>query len=447
MTITLLIGFVYYGMMYSIFFRRRQNLSSWNHHDYSYYSCPNPTFHTNGTNDYDDVHNFDYMDDLIINDEENDDTNQDDSSDWVPLYNDDDDDTNVNNETCCTPADHRQRHSDNSFSRDSHPPNFDFVDDEDDNGLFFDTIPFLPDSNYRRYDSNGVTPPIIDGNALPIDESKETIGINSTIHAEDTTTICSSVLMNGTITTVPTRADTVVPMQCERKSLNPQQQQRPDNIAQNDAINSAMMVPIDNVPLITSQMVATQSNHTNRMNGATTSSMVTPFTREVRPHNDIICTDGITTNGSNISPNQPHECTLNEKISRNNEINDKIQYDVPPISPSRFHSMTTLSRLSITRSSSEHHPEPSIDVDITTRIAPLTDDVDGKQMIQLLWSELKYRNHTAAGRKDSPIVEIDNHMNRSNDGPTNEKDCNHKKGNRDDGMIYQEYPFLALLNW
>lgn len=454
-TITVLLGFMYYGIIYFVLFRQQQRRrqSNWSHRHHpsnSPYSNKTSPLDTNGSNyDYDDVHNFDYMDDLHINEENGDDNQQDDSNDWVPLYDHGVDHNHHSNpvaaENHSFPTDRRrrQRHSnnDNFHEGNDHSSMYEVVDDE----LFFDAIPFLPDHNHIRHYNNCIADSLIGGDIVPMDESIITTpGIGSTIPVDDTTKTYSSVHLNDPITTNTTvRTDNVPRSQCDIKL-----QQQWDIMVRNDtAKDSSMPVPLfDNVPSIASKMTATRLNDSSSMNVTATSSTVLLSSKaEVRPDNDNTSTVGTMTNDPIIIPNQPHEGTKNETDSTDDEI-DNWTDDAISTSPSQFHSLP-LSVLPVApHSATRHH---ALHAETTTRTAPATEDVDGTQMIQILWSELQHRNRTAEERSCGPTeggtVDSGNQTNHRNISiRTNQEDID-DFNNR--GGMYQEYPFLALLHW
>jgi hypothetical protein len=395
-TITLFIGFLYYAIIYSTLFRKQQRPSHWNSHDaYSNNSYPHhwSDFHAN--NDYDDVHNFDYMDDLHINEEENDDTNKDDSSDWEPVNND----ANHGSSQPFTATDRLRlrQHFGKSTCHNQYPPTNDFIDDDDDDALFFDTIPLVPDNDQQQND-NVHTLTFIDDNSLPIDESGRAT--------------------NVTIPTVNTTNTSSI------------------QIVQNETIDSSTIVSIEDAHTITTQMVAPQSNHTSRMKGTATSSIVLPFNRAVRPCNDFTDTDEAMMNDSNIVPDQPQQCVINENGSPNHNKDDGLNADV--------------------QYSPEHHPEPEIDT--PSRITYTTEDVGATTVVQLLLSELKNRKRAAAAaiasaveRNDPKVLDGAINSNRSNRNNQQQRAngvdmMDHTTSENYDRM-YQEYPFLAFLNW
>ena len=429
-TITLLISFVYYFLIYTIVVRRRRRMPlSWDCPD-SHSSYPNysPHFDTNGTNDYDDVHNFDYMNDIHI-DEESDDKNSDDNSDWVPLYNDNaysnhgtpEDNTNISS------------NQSNHIDYNHQPSMYDLVDPNEEDDLFFDTITFLPAIVNLRNDGPDTTFLNRDGDTVPMDES--ITATPGTSIAADTTTIplpASSVITNGpTMTT--RRTDTVLPLHCDKETLQ-QQQQRRDIIVEHNVIDPTPSVPTDTAPSIRTGMVlvATLSNNTSA-NVTATSQTVASSTRKEVPvscKRMIVGTDGTMTNGLSINSNMLGHGT----IASDSNIDD----DVPIL----FQSVS-LSSIPSTPHSFEPHFEPPAHIAPTTAavgavptVAASTEHVEGEHVIRLLWSELQSRNHRT-GRQN---IHVQRNVDDTNDTTMNgDKDTD----NRD--VLYQEYPFLAFL--
>jgi hypothetical protein len=435
-TITILISFVYYGILHYIVFLRQR--SRWQNH-----ASPMHHFHhmngsTDGPMEFDDVHNFDYMNDLHIDDDDDnelyDDPKGDHStSDWIPLSeNDSNSDSNHDTaETSTFPTNDSQHYSND----------IEFHQGDDDTDMFFDTTPFLMENdNLLSYDNdnniNSIR--ICDGNLLPNEVCVIAKG-------DEMTT--PTVLVNGPTMMMPSRYDAMPPSQFHREALQHPQQiqfQQLDNV-HNDATDSSGALPIDGTQPI----------------------LLPPSTRIMDDHRTIAGDTKYTSIGTDSKSDTkiqkmetppPEDTVLEEPISGNDEgqtcsssgsiiITSLKSSPVATTTITPVHVPISPPPLPSSVSTDDHkNPPPANHQNNKSHRNLTTMDTDEISMIRLLWNELQDRDRSS-NKIATASSATDDHLDYSEYTNKNSDDDNEARGHDDittrDGL-YQEYPFLAI---
>ena len=275
-TITILIGSLYFNIIYYCFViprrRRRRRRSNYTANS-SIYTDANennksnmpPQFHR--TNDghttsdhFDDLHNFDYMNDLHVDDDCDEVYNSEENEDeWIPLYG------NNDNSDTAVPTAHTHNSKSQECNRNQlNPPVHNGVDESE---CFFDAVQFPPDSPVNDVMTDPIRIDDDNNNNNKASTAEEFLATTFTV-TNNMTTLSSSALENSPSIT---RADTLLSLLHQSESLQPVQSQQavPDVV---QSLNPSTVISIVNAPSIQLPK-ATISNHSTVDTTVVSSSM------------------------------------------------------------------------------------------------------------------------------------------------------------------------------
>ena len=274
-TITILIGSLYFNIIYYCFVipRRRRRRSNYTancsiYTDASKNNKSNmpPQFHrtndghTTSDHHLDDLHNFDYMNDLHVDDDCDEVYNSEENEDeWIPLYG------NNDNSDSAVPTAHTHNSKSQECNRNQlNPPVHNGVDESE---CFFDAVQFPPDSPVNDVMTDPIRIDDDNNNNNKASTAEEFLATTFTV-TNNMTTLSSSALENSPSIT---RADTLLSLLHQSESLQPVQSQQavPDVV---QSLNPSTVISIVNAPSIQLPK-ATISNHSTVDTTVVSSSM------------------------------------------------------------------------------------------------------------------------------------------------------------------------------